>query len=72
MKTLTGKVISTKMKKTVAVLVDRQWMHPLYQKSLKRSKTYLAHDEIGVKEGDVVTIVETRPISKQKHWRVIK
>jgi small subunit ribosomal protein S17 len=72
MRTLTGVVTSTKMQKTAAVRVDRLWRHPLYQKAVKRSKTYLVHDDVGVKEGDVVTIVETRPISKRKRWRVFR
>lgn len=71
MKTLKGIVVSTKMKKTVVVRVDRQWRHPLYQKTVKRSKKYLVHDEIGVKEGDTVAIVQMRPMSKMKRWRVV-
>lgn len=70
MKSVTGVVISTKMQKTAVVRVDRQWRHPLYQKTVKRSKTYLVHDETGVKEGDIVTMVETRPLSRRKHWRI--
>ncbi len=71
MKTLSGVVISTKMNKTVVVKVDRHWRHPLYLKSVKRSKHYFAHDDSGVKEGDLVTIVETRPMSKLKRWKVV-
>ena len=71
MKTLSGVVISTKMNKTVVVKVDRTWRHPLYLKSVKRSKHYFAHDDSGVKEGDLVTIVETRPMSKLKRWKVV-
>lgn len=71
MKTIKGTVTSTKMKNTVVVRVDRQWRHPLYQKTVKRSKKYLVHDESGVKEGDVVTIVETRPMSKLKRWKIV-
>lgn len=71
MKTLKGIVVSTKMKNTVVVRVDRQWRHPLYQKTVKRSKKYLVHDETGVKEGDAVTLVEIRPMSKQKRWAVV-
>lgn len=71
MKTLQGIVTSAKMKKTVVVRVDRQWRHPLYQKTVKRSKKYVVHDETGAKEGDVVTIVETRPMSRQKKWRIV-
>lgn len=72
MKTLKGIVVSTKMKKTVVVRVDRQWRHPLYQKTIKRSKKYLVHDEIGAKEGDAVTIVETKPMSRLKRWKIVK
>ncbi len=71
MKTLTGTVISTKMEKTVVVTVERRWRHPLYKKIVKRSKKYLAHDEFAVKEGETVTIQETRPISKLKRWKVM-
>jgi small subunit ribosomal protein S17 len=66
-----GVVIGTKMKKTVTVLVERQVRHPLYKKIIKRKKKFLAHDEYEkCKLGDVVKIVETRPLSKQKRWRV--
>lgn len=70
MKILKGMVISTKMNKTAVVRVDRQWKHPLYQKAVKRSKKYLVHNEGSVKEGDMVTIVETKPMSKMKRWRI--
>jgi small subunit ribosomal protein S17 len=66
-----GVVIGKKMKKTVTVLVERQLRHPLYKKIIKRRKTFLAHDEYEkCKVGDVVRIIETRPISRRKHWRV--
>ncbi|MCP2619895.1 30S ribosomal protein S17 [Candidatus Aminicenantes bacterium AC-334-K16] len=66
-----GVVIGTKMQKTVTVLVERQVQHPLYKKFIRRKKKYLAHDEYEkCKVGDVVRIVETRPISKRKRWRV--
>lgn len=71
MNTQQGIVISAKMEKTVVVRVDRKWRHPLYQKRIKRSKHYLVHDEVGVKEGDIVTIVETKPMSKMKSWKII-
>ncbi len=68
-----GVVIGTKMKKTVKVLVTRQIRHPLYKKTIRTRKTFLAHDEYGkCKLGDVVRILETRPISKRKKWRVTK
>lgn len=71
MKTVIGIVISTKMTKTAAVRVDRYWRHPLYLKMMKRSKTYLVHNDVGAKEGDSVTIVEVRPMSKKKRWAIV-
>ncbi|MGD8537587.1 MAG: 30S ribosomal protein S17 [Candidatus Aminicenantes bacterium] len=69
--TKVGVVIGTKMKKTVTVLVERQVRHPLYKKIIKRRKKFLVHDEYEkCKIGDVVKIVETRPLSKRKRWRV--
>lgn len=67
-----GRVVSTKQKKTAAVLVESQKIHRLYKKSFLRSKKFLADDLIGVSEGDIVEIVSVRPISKRKHWRVVK
>ncbi len=67
-----GTVVSDKMDKTVVVEVVRQFPHKLYKKIVKRSKRFKAHDEqnsCGV--GDVVRIMETRPLSKQKRWRVV-
>jgi len=72
MKTLTGRVISTKMDKTVSVLVESVWEHPLYKKRIKRSKKYLAHSEGKVKEGQTVRIGEIPPMSKRKAWKVIE
>ena len=72
-RTLTGRVVSDKMNKTVTVLVERRVKHPLYGKIMTRSQKYHAHDEKGeFKMGDVVTIEECRPISKTKAWRVAK
>jgi len=69
--TKVGIVIGNKMKKTVTVLVERQVKHPLYKKIIKRRKKFLVHDEYEkCKIGDVVKIVETRPLSKKKRWRV--
>ncbi|MEA2006086.1 MAG: 30S ribosomal protein S17 [Acidobacteriota bacterium] len=66
-----GVVIGNKMKKTVTVLVERQVRHPLYKKIIRRKKKFLAHDEYEkCKIGDVVKIVEMRPISKRKRWRI--
>jgi len=69
--TKVGVVIGNKMKKTVTVLVERQVRHPLYKKTIKRKKKFLVHDEYEkCRVGDVVKIVETRPISKSKRWRI--
>lgn len=67
-----GRVVSTKMQNTVTVLVERQSIHPLYKKAFVRSKKYLVDDPIGVREGDLVEISKLRPISKMKHFRVVK
>ena len=72
-RTLTGRVVSDKMGKTVTVLIERRVTHPLYGKIVTRSKKYHAHDEKNeCHEGDLVTIEECRPISKTKAWRVAK
>jgi small subunit ribosomal protein S17 len=69
---LQGTVVSDKGDKTVIVRVERQLMHPLYKKYIKRSKRYAAHDEANrFKVGDLVRIRECRPISKTKHWEVL-
>jgi small subunit ribosomal protein S17 len=70
-KTRVGTVVSDKMNKTVVVRVERRYAHPLYGKQVTRSKKYHAHDENNEYQvGDVVRIVETRPLSKLKRWRV--
>ena len=70
-KTRTGTVVSDKMDKTVVVAVERRYAHPLYGKQVTRTKKYHAHDENNdYRIGDVVRIVETRPLSKLKRWRV--
>lgn len=70
-RTLTGRVVSDKMNKTVTVLVERRVKHPLYGKIMTKSQKYHAHDEKGeFKMGDLVIIEECRPISKTKAWRV--
>ena len=72
-KTRTGKVISDKMDKTVVVLVESLRRHPLYKKVVKHTSKFKVHDEANAcKIGDVVKIVETRPLSKDKRWRVAK
>ena len=69
---LQGVVVSNKGDKTVTVKVERRFMHPLYKKTIRRSKKYAAHDENNrFNVGDVVRIIESRPISKRKHWMVI-
>jgi small subunit ribosomal protein S17 len=66
-----GQVVSDKMSKTIVVKVERQFSHPLYKKYVRRTKNYYAHDETNdCKTGDTVRIVETRPLSKTKRWRV--
>ena len=65
-----GTVVKAKMAKTVVVAVERMVQHGLYRKTIKRTSTFMAHDEKGAKQGDVVRIVETRPLSKNKRWRV--
>ncbi|KKS13047.1 30S ribosomal protein S17 [Candidatus Daviesbacteria bacterium RIFOXYD1_FULL_41_10] len=67
---LRGRVISAKLPKTVTVLVESIKTHPLYQKTYKRSKKYLANDEVGVSLGDIVELVKIRPISKNKHFKI--
>lgn len=70
-KVLQGIVVSSKMDKTVVVKVSRTIRHPQYKKVVQRYKKYYAHDEAGTaQEGQTVTIMETRPLSKTKRWRV--
>lgn len=72
-RTVTGKVISDKMDKTVTVLVERRVRHPLYGKYITRSSKLHAHDEKNeCKMGDVVTVYETRPLSKTKTWALLR
>ena len=68
-----GVVVSDKMDKTVVVNVERRFKHPLYKKFIRRTRKYLAHDEENrCKVGDVVSIRESRPLSKRKAWEVIR
>ena len=67
-----GVVSSDKMTKTVVVRVDRLVKHPIYRKYVRRRKKFMAHDELGAKIGDKVKIVETRPLSARKRWRVVE
>jgi len=71
--TRTGKVVSDKMDKTIVVVVERKIQHQLYKRTLKQSKKYVAHDEDNkAKMGDLVEIIESRPISKLKRWSLVK
>jgi small subunit ribosomal protein S17 len=68
-----GKVVSDKMDKTIVVTVETYENHPLYNKRIKRTKKFKAHDENNVaKIGDRVKIMETRPLSKDKRWRLVE
>jgi small subunit ribosomal protein S17 len=72
-KTRVGVVTSDKMEKTVVVSVETLIQHPLYKKRIKQTKRFKAHDEQNqCKSGDKVRIMETRPLSKDKHWRVVE
>ena len=72
-RTLTGRVVSDKMNKTVTVLIERRVKHPLYGKIVVLSKKYHAHDEENqYKTGDLVEIAEGRPVSKHKAWSVVR
>jgi small subunit ribosomal protein S17 len=73
LRTVTGKVISSKMDKTVSVSVERLVKHPLYGKYLRRTTRYMAHDaDNSCNEGDTVMIAECRPLSKNKSWRLVE
>jgi small subunit ribosomal protein S17 len=68
-----GKVVSNKMQKTVVVQCERKFAHPMYKKMIKRNTKFKAHDEHNdCNIGDMVRIMETRPISKEKSWRVVE
>ncbi|AJM72138.1 MULTISPECIES: 30S ribosomal protein S17 [Mycoplasma] len=72
-RTLIGKVVSDKMDKTITVLVETYKNHPIYKKRVKYSKKYKAHDEQQIAQmGDKVEIMETRPLSKTKNFRLVK
>lgn len=72
-RTLTGKVVSSKMDKSITVLIERRVKHPKYGKIVRKSSKIHAHDEANqCHEGDVVTIEECRPISKTKAWRLVE
>jgi small subunit ribosomal protein S17 len=68
-----GVVTSNKMEKSISVYVERRVKHPIYSKTMKSSKKYLAHDELNdCNIGDTVRIMETRPLSKHKRWRLVE
>ena len=68
-----GRIVSNKMDKTIVVAVDRLVKHPLYGRYIKRTTKLMAHDEDhACQMGDVVRVVETRPLSKQKRWRLLE
>ena len=69
---LQGVVVSDKQEKTLVVKVERRFTHPLLKKTVRRTKNYHAHDEKGHKVGDVVSIEETKPISRLKRWIVVE
>jgi small subunit ribosomal protein S17 len=72
-KTRQGRVVSDRMDKTVVIAVETVRRHPLYKKAIKRAVKYKAHDERNeCRMGDVVRIIETRPLSRQKRWRVLE
>jgi small subunit ribosomal protein S17 len=67
-----GLVTSDKMQKTVVVRVERQVRHPKYRRYIRKRSKFMAHDELGAHVGDTVKIVETRPLSARKRWRVVE
>jgi len=67
-----GLVTSDKMTKTVVVRVERQVRHPKYKRYIRKRSKFMAHDEIGAHTGDIVRIIETRPLSARKRWRVVE
>jgi len=72
-RTLTGRVSSNKMDKSISVVIERYVKHPMYGKFVRRSTKLMAHDENNeAREGDVVTIRETRPLSKKKAWSLVE
>lgn len=73
LRTVTAKVVSNKMDKTVSVSVERKVKHPMYGKYMRRTSKFLVHDEENAcNEGDLVTIAECQPFSKNKSWRLVE
>ncbi|MDP1707716.1 MAG: 30S ribosomal protein S17 [Gammaproteobacteria bacterium] len=72
-RTVTGRVVSNKMDKSITLLVERTVQHPMYGKYIRRTTKLLAHDEINeCMEGDLVAVEQCRPLSKNKSWRLVK
>lgn len=72
-KMFVGKVVSNRMQKTITVLVERYFQHPLYGKYIRKSTKFIAHDEENACQvGDTVRIMETRPMSRRKRWRLVE
>ena len=72
-KTLVGTVVSNKMEKTIVVRIERRKLHPLYKKYITRSKKIKAHDKGNLcRIGDLVKVIESRPLSKKKRWRLLE
>ena len=68
-----GTVVSNKMQKTIVVQVENRYPHPIYSKTITKTKKYLVHDELGeCKIGDQVLVQECRPLSRKKHWKLTK
>jgi small subunit ribosomal protein S17 len=72
-KTLVGTVVSNKMEKTIVIRIERRKLHPLYKKYITRTKKIKAHDEGNLCQiGDLVKVIESRPLSKDKHWSLLE
>ena len=72
-KIFVGKVVSNRMDKSITVLVERKFRHPLYGKYVKKNSRFMAHDEENAcQAGDIVRIMETRPLSRRKRWRLVE
>ncbi|MFC1682666.1 30S ribosomal protein S17 [Candidatus Zixiibacteriota bacterium] len=72
-KTMVGRVVSNKMTKTVVILVERRRIHPFYGRVVKTSKKFMVHDEKAECQiGDIIKVMETRPLSKKKRWQVVE
>lgn len=72
-KTRIGKVVSNKMDKSIIVAIERKVMHPLYKKYFKKTTKFMAHDQNNIASiGDIVKIMETRPLSARKRWRLVE